>query len=269
MKKIKLLIFCLLALNTLKSQTVTEIITDRPDATESAFTIPVYKLQIEGGFEYSRNKETVEYLLNSTQERSDINIKTPTLLLRYGLNDITELRAGIEYITNKVEYSKSPDINSNSGDFQNLTIGAKFKIGEAKGWIPESAVIVEGGFPLLVSKTSKSIIPSIVFCFENELSDRLSLTYNLGAEGEGEDGSANLLYTISLGADISKNVGVFVENFGQRNIQLNNVPVSYIDGGLSFLAKNNLQFDVYGGTRINKNTNEFFVGAGVSYRIPN
>ncbi|MBE2255735.1 MAG: transporter [Ignavibacteria bacterium] len=52
-------------------------------------------------------------------------------------------------------------------------------------------------------------------------------------------------------------------------MQLNNVPVSYIDGGLSFLAKNNLQFDVYGGTRINKNTNEFFVGAGVSYRIPN
>jgi len=115
MKKIKLLFICLLAFNTLlficllafntvNSQTNPEIITDRPDATESPYTIPVSKLQIEGGFEYGSNKETGNFGIFGNQEKKEINIKTPTLLFRYGLNDITEIRAGIEYITNKIEY---------------------------------------------------------------------------------------------------------------------------------------------------------------------
>ena len=71
-----------------------ELITDRPDQTESSVVVPHKSLQIETGF-VQENKET-----------SIVNEKAfgyNSTLLRYGLLANFELRLGLEYLAYEIE----------------------------------------------------------------------------------------------------------------------------------------------------------------------
>ena len=71
-----------------------ELITDRPDQTESSSVVPLKSLQIETGF-VLENDET-----DNTRQKS---FAYNTTLLRYGLFDNMELRLGLEYLGDRVE----------------------------------------------------------------------------------------------------------------------------------------------------------------------
>lgn len=69
-----------------------KLVTDRPDQTESAVTVPLNSLQIETGFLYEGVKET-----ESVFDNYSIGA-----LLRYGILDNIELRFGGDYLIGKV-----------------------------------------------------------------------------------------------------------------------------------------------------------------------
>jgi len=80
-----LLLGCGLTLQGQETETTPELITDRPDATESPSTVPVGTLQIETGAFYT------------SFEEADIKhevIGYNTTLLRYGILDNLEIRLG-------------------------------------------------------------------------------------------------------------------------------------------------------------------------------
>jgi hypothetical protein len=138
MRKISTLIIGILLAAAVFGQDaeVPEMITDRPDQTESAAIVPKGHLQIETGFVFQGDEAS--------------NVKTNelglfTTLLRYGINQYFELRLGTGYL----DLTNKPD----GGDDMNVSglaplfAGAKFKMFEEDGAIPEMAFLATVEIP--------------------------------------------------------------------------------------------------------------------------
>lgn len=235
-----------------------ELVTDRPDQTESSGVVPVRHLQIETGFLMSGDRtgqiETRSLAYNST-------------LLRYGLLENFELRAGLEYRSEKERVLDGDELSTLSG-FSPLYLGFKTRITEEKGWIPEIAFLGGISFSFTARKEFRALHPSAImrFAFSHTLSDRFSLGYNLGAEWEVESGPG-YFYTAVLGIGLTGKVGMFVEGFGLFATEAENEHLA--DAGFTWLVLPNLQIDLSGGVGLNEAAGDFFISTGLSYRIPN
>ena len=102
-----LLAGCIFASSLCSGAEYPELITDRPDQTESSTTVPYQSVQIETGW------------LHSEEDDDDIETDTfPQTLLRYGLADGLELRLNYDgYVwENAVGLTAGAVDNEGSGD---------------------------------------------------------------------------------------------------------------------------------------------------------
>ncbi|MFZ5941547.1 MAG: transporter [Bacteroidota bacterium] len=235
-----------------------ELITDRPDQTESPTVVPRGAFQIETGFLMANcNDDTIEkksFAFNTT-------------LLRYGLMDNFELRLGMDYLGEKMSFTDVDTTSSSSGPGP-VYAGFKVRIAERDGWKPEIAFL--GG--LVLPFTAKECFRprysavSFRFSFAHALSDKLSLGYNLGAEWAGETAVPGYFYTIVTGFDLSEKWGLFAEAFGVFPEEGETEHV--FDAGLTCLIAPNLQFDISGGIGLNEFAPDHFLSLGLSLRLP-
>ena len=257
----KVTIISLLLLITIvgKAQNDTpNLITDRPDQTESSSTVPHKSLQIETGFVIENIK---------TESISQKSFAYNTTLLRYGLLENFELRLGLEYLGDKTEIINTDAKNTISG-LSPLYAGFKTKIANEDGWKPEIAFL--GGLILPFTahenyKTSYSAA-DIRFSFAHTLSDRFSLGYNLGAQWDGETAIPGYFYSAALGVGVTDKIGFFLESYGL--VAEEGDAEHMLNAGITYLALPNLQFDMSGGIGINEQATDNFISFGLSYRLP-
>ncbi|MBN2262439.1 MAG: hypothetical protein JW735_05965 [Prolixibacteraceae bacterium] len=83
-----------------------ELVTDRPDQTESSAVVPKNALQIESGF--ILEQETPNLL-------NEKHFTYNTTLMRYGLFNNFELRLGFEYLGNTIIYNLQFDVSAGLG----------------------------------------------------------------------------------------------------------------------------------------------------------
>lgn len=232
-----------------------EIVTDRPDQTESAEVVQKNRVQIETGYLYE----------DTGDDPVDVKSSSVGTLIRYGLLDILELRTAIEYRSEKVSFSSQSGLptESNSG-FAPLSLGAKLLVTRERGAMPQTALLFHVGIPDAASDGFKSAYagPSLKVCMSNTLDERFSLGYNIGGEMDPFTNDLAGIYTVSLGASLNDKIGAFAELFGSvgEEHRIN------ADGGLTYKIQNNLQLDVSGG--LNLDTKDYFVGTGISVRFP-
>ncbi len=242
-----------------KAQTDTpELVTDRPDQTESSSLVPVKSLQIETGF--IMENDVIDY---SRQNSVTYN----TTLLRYGLLKNFELRLGLDYLKNKEEIKNLDSLNISSG-LSPLYTGFKIKVTDENGWIPEIALLGGLALPFTAQKELKPSYPAINmrFAFAHTLSNKFSLGYNIGAEWDGESAIPGYFYSISLGAGLTSKLGMFIESYGL--IHEKSDAEHLIDAGFTLLLLTNLQLDISGGLGINDKPIDNFISIGMSFRLP-
>lgn len=251
-----LLMFFAIALHA--QQQAPDLVTDRPDQTESAAIVPRRFLQIETGFiiendenEISRN---TSFAYNST-------------LLRYGLWDNFELRLGAAFLGNNIS-KKSTDYSQNIAGFSPLHVGFKVKVVDEKGLRPDIAFLGGLELPFTAGSDYKPSYTAAAmrFAFSHTLSDRFSLGYNLGAEWDGETAVPGYFYSVALGIGLIENLGMFVESFG--TIPEAGAAQHQLDAGFTYLLTPNFQVDISGGIGLNDAAPDNFVSLGLSYRIP-
>lgn len=223
-----------------------EIITDRPDQTESSATVGKGNLQIETGLEIS---------YHGIRNQSTRNLSLPTSLFRLGLLNKLELRVGTELWTAK--YFEG----GGAQGIGNLEIGFKYEVftneNEGTQLAFMSHAILPTGTPY---RPSFNIVSSNRIAFSQELNERLAMGLNLGYDFETLE-TGDITYSMVLVYRVNDKVGVYVEGYGQRNywmgMELNT------DAGFTYLVKENLQLDFSFG--IGEFTNYF--ATGVSWRI--
>lgn len=222
--------------------------TDRPDQTETPSLTPFHRFQVETGFSYEK-----------TNENSSTWV-LPTILWKYGLSDNFELRLITEWQQN--------DFRSNTTNgITPVLLGCKIKISEENGWFPQTSIIGHLGFPTLASSVYKTdfFAPEFRFVMQHTLSEKLSFSYNLGAEWNGTTPETTFIYTTALGYSISEKIGCYAEIYGfapEKETANHN-----FDGGFTYLLSSDFMFDVSGGFGITENAPDYYVALGFSFRI--
>ncbi len=240
-----------------KDSTKGDIVTDRPDATESPTVVPKDYLQIETGAFYESFKEESIKIKDFTYN---------TMLIRYGLLERLELRLGWDYTNSKLflDTTEIDVINS----FSPLLLGVKIPIAAEKGLLPEIGFLGHLNLPFSVNKELRPQNTGVDFrfSFAHTLSEKSSLSYNLGAAWENDFPEAAYLYTIAYGYSLSNQWGIYVELYGDfpENTEANHL----WDAGLTYLISNNVQLDATIGSSITEGQ-DLLLSAGISFRLPN
>ena len=246
--KIYFTILALLIVQLITAQNTEPIQADRPDQTETPALVPKGMFQVEAGFTFQKNDEF-----------SNTNT-LPTVLWKYGVNENFELRLITEYVYEKVFDEKQEGLLP-------VYIGFKAKLAEEKGIVPKTSIIAHIGLPSAATAKYKNefYAPEFRFVMQHTLSEKMSLSYNLGAEWDGFSAEPTFLYTLTTGYSITEKLGSYIELFGFA--PQNNKANHSFDGGITYLINNNFMLDLSSGFGITKNAPDYYVAVGFSFRI--
>lgn len=233
-----------------------DLITDRPDRTESASTTPAGWIQIETGIEFSEQKFDGNTKLNS--------ISLASTLFRYGVVDKLELRLGGTFL---IEEFKSPGFETDAKGVADFMIGAKYNFVTEHQSIPDIALLFHlflpvGGEEFKPTKTE----PQAVVSMAKSVNDFLSLGTNIGTQYNSADEEMNYLYTLAAGLGLSEKLGAFIEIYSE--MFQSSKPFMSLDAGFTYLLLPNLQLDISGGNGLFHNSKFWYLGTGLSVRIP-
>lgn len=225
------------------------IVTDRPDQTESSSTIEKGSLQIETGI-----------LLGFTEDdfSSERQFLAPTTLFRYGITKGVELR-----VLSQFESLKDQNSSQKTSGISDLEIGTKIQLLKKETVNTEIAFLSH-----LILPTGSKMLSNDAFGLINklsishELSDALCLGYNVGYDYFGE-GKGDLTYSVSLGISVANSLGIYIEPYGRLN-EYDNYESNF-DAGVTYLLKDNCQLDFSFGTGINHTMN--YLSLGCSFNI--
>lgn len=223
------------------------IAADRPDQTETPSIVPAGMFQMENGFVFEKDRDAKTLVL-------------PASLWKYGVNDRFELRL----IT---ELSYTDENGARIDGLNPVKVGFKAALCEEKGIIPKTSIIAHMQIPDLASSHLKADHYAALFRFtmQHSLSDKFSLSYNLGAEWNGITPDATFIYTLTTGYSFTEKFGGFIELFGfapEEDSAAHN-----FDGGFTYLISDNFMLDTSAGFGITENAPDYFISCGFSFRI--
>jgi len=231
----------------LSFQVRAQMVTDRPDQTESSTTVGKGNLQLESGF------------LLETFEEEQISLRRillPTNLFRYGLTETIEIR-----FLNQFEIREMVDQTANG--ISDAEIGVKIQIlkGESKNTeiaFLSHLLVPSGTKELTIDRYGTINKLSISHVFN----ESLGLGYNVGYSYFGIE-KGILTYSLSLGIGINRKAGIYIEPYGDflnfERFLLN------FDTGFTYLIREHLQIDFSFGTGVNNRMN--FLSLGFSWLI--
>ncbi len=242
-----------------------ELVTDRPDQTESAEVVPLGSVQVELGATWTDDEDGP----NQTE-----TLSTLQTLVRIGLTEWFELRlgwGGREDSEVRSNNSRFDSEGSADGEF-----GAKILLREESGNSPQTAILISTSVPIgSTALSSDRWDPAFRLSFAHTLSERLSLGYNAGLSWATEEDLSgqrhtlpSYLYTVALGIGLSERWGAFVELYGDGRTNGDGQSTLSFDGGLTYLLRPNLQLDLAAGQGLSGPAADSFVGLGVSLRVP-
>lgn len=249
MKKIIVFTIALVLFQNLSfGQDLPSIQTDRPDQTECPFITPKNYFQFENGFSYEINNQNSKLIV------------APTVLTRFGINKYFELRLITEYVISKENSSTYSGINP-------ILIGFKTRLLEEKGIIPTTSLISHIDFPKLASTEYRAnyYYPEFRFTMQHTISDKQSLSYNLGVEWNGVDKKPTFIYTLTTGYSLTEKIGAYIELYGFVP-QIGKTDHRF-DLGLTYLFNPNHQLDVSGGFGLSAISPEIYFAIGYSFRF--
>lgn len=230
---------------------IEKIDTDRPDQTESVFTVPKGYFQAELGFtkEYSKGK--------------NFDLTHPVALLKYGLKKF-EFR--VETVLHS-SYTQMVPGSKWIGGLDPVEVGFKVQLFDEKKILPKTSLITHIGIPGLASKQFKSnhLAPSFVFTMQNSLTNKINLGYNAGIRWGGFTSTPLWLYTLANGYDLGDKWYAYAEVFGI--FQKNELPQHSIDGGIAYYINPDMKVDISAGAGISSTAPKKYFALGFSFRI--
>jgi hypothetical protein len=216
-----------------------ELVTDRPDFTESGLVVPLGRIQIEGGLTWAHG--------------GDANVVSgPELLARYTPFPRTELRLG------------APDYvgaGTDASGFSDASVGAKVQLGPVGAW--DLAIIAATTLPIGEDGVgSGTFDPEVLLTTGRALAPGV----DLGAQVSGARSDDAFLFGATLvgGASLSERLGAFLElaleapEAGGAGLLLHH--------GYTFALAPAVQVDAHAAVGLTDAAPDVLLGAGLSVR---
>ena len=237
------------------------LVADRPDFTEATSTVGLGGFQLELGLT----------LGSDTDGRTTTRVHTyGEPLLRVGvLTERLELRVGTTVVTQVDNASASGVATSGLED---LYLGAKIALSGQRGFLPATAILPQMTVPTGSSAFSTGrTLPGVNFLYSWDLSESLSLAGSTQVNAAVADDNGDYsewAQSLSWGIATGRRSGVYAEWYAF-------VPAGpeggssehYLNSGLTWLANDDLQWDLRVGVGLNDAAEDMYVGAGVVMRV--
>jgi hypothetical protein len=232
------------------AQSEAPLVTDRPDFTESAVTVPRGDVQLESGYTFTRAEDGDEHALGE-------------ILLRIGLVERLEARIGLG------SHAWMTAAGNDPSGFEDPSLGLKAVLAQEERAGVAAAVLAATSIPIGDRDVGEDDWqPEIKLAVSRGLSEALALAANAGYArasegGEGFDqGSASL----SLGMGLSERWGAYAEAYGTFPASPSGDDEAVLNGGFTFLLHPLLQLDARAGAGLTDAAPDFFVGVGIARR---
>lgn len=227
---------------------------DRPGVGTPPSLVPKNRLQLEIGFSYERSD------LDGTMTKA---YSWNQSLFRFRLLSFAEIRLATYFAKTEVETADGTSVTNGFGP---LNLGTKIALLREKGVIPQTSLMAN----FLIPKTGlpdyrvKNIAPRVLLLFQNSLSDKLSLGYNIGLVWNGESRQPATFYAVNLGLTLSGKLTCYAENYGLFNPTES---AFFMDAGLAYLLSRRIQLDVSGGINTRGGKRNAQISVGFSWLI--
>ncbi len=223
-----------------------EFTADRPGASTGPATVAAGVVQWEQGVQYDGDGAKGMFTFSNT-------------LFRFGVTDGFELRLGGDaFIYNEGEAWRPA--------FSGLTLGTKINIFEGRGAIPEVAVMANLAIPATGNEgfVVEHLAPSLYLLFENPLTDRWSLGYNVGVEWDGTLPAPSAFVALGASYAITDNLGCFVESYNYFS-RMGNAYMA--DAGFSLQVARKVQLDLAANIDLCHPAQAWAVSFGVAWQL--
>lgn len=239
-----------------------EMITDRPDISESPYIVPQNHLQFEHGF--SQSWGTIE---NSFDPSMDIDfsvLQIASTLVRYGISDLVELRLDF-----------NPTISTTAGESINglppMGLGIKTKLFTGDGAIPQIAILFTAYPGLLATENMQPEVAIYEYriAANHNFKEWWSVGWNFGAIVSNIT-SPQYVYSLSSGFSINEKTGCFIEAYGNFPSDNSDAKVTdnlFLDAGFTYGFTPLLQADFSFAYEVTNPNAYYSVGIGFSYLI--
>jgi hypothetical protein len=227
-----------------------EIVTDRPDITESAIVVPKGSLQLENG-------------LTWTSDHGQTALDLSETLIRLGISDRTELRI---VVPNYFAGLTGPTSASGFGD---VAVGMKQQLGPLPGDVDVS-VIIALSLPTGADRiSSHGLDPFIKIPWSKDLKEGWSIGGMESLFGYTEDRRRNLTgeSTFYIEKQITQPWDAFAEYGGDFAQRGGSKEVAHFGTAYKITPKN--QIDFHFGFGLSYATPGRFFAVGYSFRIDN
>jgi hypothetical protein len=245
------------AMKSDSSEPLGPITTDRPDFTEASSTVGAGVAQLEMGYTFTHDNQSV-----ATGSHS-----TPEALFRFGTHiNWLELRLAANLLQENVGSV------SNSGA-EDLYLGAKLGLTAQDGMWPEMALVPQMTVPTGGSAfTNNQVLPGVNWLYGWDITECLttagSTQFNSALDPTTGTGYTEWAQSWTLGYSLHERVGMYTEWFAlmPENAQTAQVE-HYGNGGFTFQFNDDIQWDIRAGVGLNDAADDYFLGTGLSIRF--
>lgn len=237
------------------------LVADRPDFTEGTTTVGLGVLQFELGYTFGvDDTDGVATRAHSYGEP----------LLRAGVfADRLELRVGAG--AGSVSTESRGRTVTESG-LEDLYLGVKLALSGQRGVLPATAILPQATVPTGGDAFSAGrVLPGVNFVYSWDFTESLSLaggTQVNAAVADGNEDYREWAQSLSWAVALGERTGAYGEWYAFVPSGLAGGRAQhYLNSGLTWLANEDLQWDIRVGFGLNDAAEDVYVGTGVVFRI--
>lgn len=230
------------------------LVTDRPDFTESALTVPAGLVQVEAGATASR-------------EEGVRTLSTGETLVRAGISRRVELRV------TAASYAVERSAVARAQGLEDTGLGVKIALRDgspAPSLLgPTLALIAGTSLPTGADAfRSRRALPEAKLLAAWSITDRVGFASNANWARAEDAGAAHDEWSGSgsIAVALTERVGGYAEYFAFGERMADWRRREYVNGGITYLLRDDLQLDVRAGVRVRDAREGAFFGFGFSRR---
>lgn len=221
--------------------------TDRPDTTESAYTVDAGHFQIEMSlldFSYDRNNE------DSQTVRA---LSVAPMLLKVGLLNDVDLQIGIDPYAREKSTSRGTDDSETVEGFGDTTARLKVNLWGNDAGDTAFAIMPFVKFPTADADLGNGNIEGGVVSIlgvdlPNEFSSAFMLEFDFNRSTADDRYVVDIVHTATVGRSLVGDLGGYLEYAGLLNLNGDEAYRAYFDTGLTYGLTRDVQLD--GGLRV-------------------
>lgn len=234
------------------------LVTDRPDFTEASSTVGQGVVQLEMGYTYSFDNDGTNQTIGHSY---------PEPLMRIGLMaEWLELRVGWNYATESVN-----GVRDSGGE--DLYLGFKIGLTPQSGILPEMALIPQMTVPTGADGfTSDEMLPGLNWIYGWDVTECIgtggSTQFNSTNDDVTLDTYSEWAQSWTINYGLLDRLGAYTEWFALFPHSADTASTKhFFNGGFTFLASDNIQWDIRAGLGLNDAADDYFAGTGLSLRF--